>query len=214
MSGAAYPVVVLARHGRTAWHSPNRYTGRSDVPLDTEGERQAAELARWAAGCGFAALACSDLRRAVDTARPVAAATGLALRVDDRLRELDFGMAEGLTLAQVRAADPEVARRFTADPVAHHFPGGEHPDHAVARFRAGLADVVTATGRAGPVLVVAHSTIIRLVVADAVGVPVGEYRRRLPALDPTSTSTLRLDERGRPVALLAYNVPVTPGWRA
>lgn len=229
MNGTA-PVVVLARHGRTPWHSPNRYTGRSDVPLDAEGERQADVLARWAAarqaatesgaaqrpagGSGFAVLACSDLRRAMDTARPVAAATGLAARVDHRLRELDFGMAEGLTLAQVRAIDPEAARRFTDDPVTHHFPGGEHPEHALERFHAGLVEAAKAADGTGPVLVVAHSTMIRLVVAAAVGIPLRDYRRRLPGLDPTGTTTLRLDERGRPAALLAYNVPVTPGWRA
>jgi probable phosphoglycerate mutase len=212
-------IVTLARHGRTAWHSPNRYTGRSDIPLDEVGERQAAALARWAAGQGFTTIASSDLRRAVATAAPVAEVTGLDVRTDPRLRELDFGIAEGLTLD---AIDPDVAAAFVRDPVTHHFPEGEHPADAVARFRAGLAAVAGSAQPAQPagsagsagsagdgaVLVIAHSTIIRLIVCDALGVPLPEYRRRLPTLDPGATTTLRLTGDGVPTALLAYNVRI------
>ncbi|MGI5176081.1 histidine phosphatase family protein [Dactylosporangium sp. CA-152071] len=65
----------------------------------------------------------------------------------------------------------------------------------------------------GSALVVAHSTIIRLVVCAALGLPLAQYRRRLPALDPVAVTTLRLSEDGVPVALLAYNVPVSEGWQ-
>ncbi|MEU0556620.1 histidine phosphatase family protein [Dactylosporangium sp. NPDC006015] len=201
--------VTLARHGRTAWHAPNRYTGRSDIALDDVGVQQAQTLARWAAGRGYAALACSDLRRSVDTAAAVAATTGLVPATDPRLRELDFGIAEGHTLAEL---DPAVAERFTVDPVTHHFPGGEHPALAVDRFHAGLAALAARVPQ-GSALVVAHSTIIRLVVCAALGLPLAQYRRRLPALDPVAVTTLRLSEDGVPVALLAYNVPVSEGWQ-
>ncbi|GAA2380247.1 2,3-diphosphoglycerate-dependent phosphoglycerate mutase GpmB [Dactylosporangium salmoneum] len=201
--------MTLARHGRTAWHAPNRYTGRSDIELDDVGVRQAEALARWAAGRGFVALASSDLRRAVHTAAAVAATTGLVPAADPRLRELDFGIAEGHTLADL---DPAVAERFGRDPVGHHFPGGEHPADAVDRFRAGLT-ALHERAAAGSVLVVAHSTVIRLVVCAALGLPLAQYRRRLPALDPTAVTTLRLSGDGTPEALLAYNVPVSEGWQ-
>ncbi|NUR47921.1 MAG: histidine phosphatase family protein [Hamadaea sp.] len=198
--GVRVKTVVLVRHGRTAWHHPNRYTGRSDIPLDEVGEQQATALARWATGRGFTALAASDLVRAVATAMPVAAATGLHLRTDPRLRELDFGDAEGATLDEM---DPDVAAAFRRDPVAHHLPHGEHPADAVRRFQSGLADVTAAAQ--GTALVVCHSTIIRLVVCAALGLPLAEYRRRLPSLAPTGTVVLGLSDDGTPSALLAYN---------
>lgn len=204
--------VVLARHGRTAWHAPNRYTGSSDIPLDEVGERQAAALAGWAKEAELTGLACSDLIRARATAAPVAAATGLVPAVDARLRELDFGSAEGRTLDEVRAVDPQVAARFVADPVEHHFPGGERPDDAVHRALAALTELVAADP-GGRLLVVAHSTLIRLLTCAVLGVPLREYRRRLPALAPAATTTLRFGARpDEPVALLAYNVPVSGGW--
>jgi probable phosphoglycerate mutase len=210
--------VVLARHGRTAWHSPNRYAGRSDIPLDEHGWEQAEVLGRWAATQGFTGLACSTLRRARDTIAPTAAATGLTPRVDARLRELDFGIAEGRTLAELRAADPAMVERFVADPALHYFPEGERPADAVERALGALTELAELTeltelaeladGRQ-KVLVVAHNTLIRLVTCAVLGIPLGEYRRRLPELDPAATVTLRL---GEPVALLAYNVPVAAGW--
>jgi probable phosphoglycerate mutase len=194
--------VVLARHGRTAWHEPTRYTGRSDVPIDEVGEAQAARLASWAAGEDFAALACSPLRRARQTAAAVSAATGLRPRVDPRLRELDFGVAEGRTLAELRAADPAMVAAFEADPVAGHFPGGEPPGAAADRALAALTELASAYA-GGRVLVVAHSTLIRLVVCAVLGVPLADYRRRLPVLDPAATATLRFPD---PIGLLSYNV--------
>lgn len=203
--------VVLARHGRTAWHLPNRYTGRSDIPIDDEGQRQAHALAKWAPACGFTSLASSDLVRTITTLAPTAAALGLTPVVDPRLRELDFGIAEGRTLVDVRAEHPDVAHKFVADPATHHFPEGEAPSDAVRRSFAGLLDLVAADP-GGRILVVAHSTLIRLLVCEVLGVPLRDYRRRLPALAPSATTALRFPVTGGPVALLAYNVPVSGGW--
>ncbi|MGC5020308.1 histidine phosphatase family protein [Micromonospora sp. DT47] len=203
--------VVLSRHGRTAWHSPNRYAGSSDIPLDRYGEGQATALGRWAAGQRFTSLVCSSMRRARDTVAPAEASTGLVPRVDERLRELDFGIAEGRTLDELRATDPTMVERFVADPATHHFPGGERPVDAVRRARAGLAEAVAADPE-GRLLVVAHNTLIRLVTCAVLGLPLGEYRRRLPKLDPAGTVTLLFPGGDEPAALLAFNVPVSAGW--
>jgi probable phosphoglycerate mutase len=82
---------------------------------------------------------------------------------------------------------------------------------AVVLARHGLADAVAADP-GGRLLVVAHNTLIRLVTCAVLGIPLGDYRRRLPELDPAATTTLRFADDNEPVALLAYNVPVPPGW--
>jgi len=197
--------LVLARHGRTAWHSPNRYAGRSDIPLDDYGRTQAETLARWAEPQGFTGLACSSLDRARATIEPTARLLAMTPVVDARLRELDFGIAEGKMLTEI---DPVVAERFVADPVTHHFPDGEDPRDAVDRALEALTELAEGQEK---VLVVAHNTLIRLITCAVLGVPLSEYRRRLPDLDPAATVTLRM---GTPIALLAYNVPVAGGWSA
>jgi probable phosphoglycerate mutase len=125
--------------------------------------------------------------------------------VDPRLRELDFGLAEGRTLAEMRVTHPEAMARFVADPAAHPMPGGEPPGDAVSRAMAALGDLAAAYPE-GSALVIAHSTLIRLVVCAVLGVPLGDYRRKLPRLSPASRTSLEMT--GGTVALLAYNVPL------
>jgi broad specificity phosphatase PhoE len=198
--------VVLVRHGRTAWHEGPRYLGSIDLPIDACGQRQAAALAAWAAGQGFSRLVCSPQVRSRATAEPIAARTGLPVRVDERLAEVDFGVAEGRTQAELRAEDPAMVERFVADPVAGHFPGGEDPASAAERGLAAIEDAVGADP-GGRILVVGHNTLIRLVTCAVLGVPLREYRRRLPRLDPAAAVTL-LFRDGAPPALLSFNVPV------
>jgi broad specificity phosphatase PhoE len=197
--------LLLARHGRTAWHAENRYAGRTDVPLDAAGRAQARQLAAWAAHAGLTAVVSSPLTRAVETAGPAAAAAGVPLACDERLRELDFGRAEGLTLDELRWRDPDAVRRFEADPAMHPLPGGEDPLAAAARARECLDELAAVAGD-GRVLVVAHNTLVRLALCLMIGIPPAEYRRRLAPLEPVAVTDLRV-RAGEP-RLQRYNAPL------
>ncbi|WP_030752252.1 histidine phosphatase family protein [Streptomyces sp. NRRL S-31] len=196
---------VLVRHGETVWHADNRYAGRTDVPLTARGRRQAAELGAWAAGQRLDAVLCSPLSRARLTAEPAAAALGLIPRVDERLYEVDFGRGDGLTRAEMAEAFPEALAAFLADPVAHHLPGGEDPAAAADRAVGCLRETAHKLPD-GRVLVVAHSTLLRLVLCELLGIPLAGYRRVFPRLDNGALTELRLgDDRA---ALLRFNAPV------
>ncbi|MFH9660941.1 histidine phosphatase family protein [Streptomyces sp. NPDC017248] len=196
---------VLVRHGETVWHAENRYAGRTDVPLTALGRRQAAELGAWAAGQHLDAVLCSPLSRARLTAAPAATALGLTLRVDERLYELDFGRGDGLTRAEMAEAFPEALAAFLADPVAHHLPGGEDPAAAAGRATGCLQETARALPD-GRVLVVAHSTLLRLALCALLGIPLARYRRVFPVLGNGALTELRL--RDGQAALLRLNVPV------
>ncbi|MDA0637284.1 histidine phosphatase family protein [Nonomuraea sp. MCN248] len=201
--------LVLVRHGETVWHAENRYAGVSDIELTGRGHDQAAELAAWAAGAGLTAVWSSTLSRARITAAGAAAAAGLTPRADERLRELDFGQGEGLTAREMRERFPEARAAFEADPGAHPLPGGEDPAAAADRFTAALFDVAAASP-GGRVLVVAHTTAIRLALCRLVGVPLGEYRRLFPRLDNCALTELRpYGDLAHPrAAILRYNTPI------
>lgn len=195
--------LVLVRHGETIWHAENRYAGRSDVPLTDLGRRQADQLAGWAAAAGLAAIWCSPLSRAHVTAQACAAATGLPERVDQRLRELDIGEAEGLTSAEMAERFPDELAAFHTDPVAHHLPGGEDPKLLVDRFLDGLHDIA-GQHPDGRVLVVAHTTAIRLALCALIGVPLATYRRTFPFVRNCGITEVLLD--GERAALCAAQV--------
>ena len=196
---------VLARHGETVWHVENRYAGRSDVPLTPRGKAQAELLADWAATAELAACVSSPLERARDTAAPAAQAAGLLPRVDERLSELDFGAGEGRTAAEMRELFPDVFAEFHRDPITHHLPGGEHPRDAIERATASLHDLAQELPRER-VLVVSHSTLMRLVLCNLLGITPTEYRRIFPFIRNVGLTEIRLDD-GR-CSLLEFNTPL------
>ncbi|QTD98560.1 histidine phosphatase family protein [Streptomyces cyanogenus] len=196
--------LLLARHGQTVWHAENRYAGVSDVALTDTGRDQAEALGRWAAGHPVDAVWTSPLSRAVATAEPACRALGLTPRREPGLRECDFGVLEGRTLAEFAAEDPAAAEAFRADPVAHPFPGAEDPRAAAARGTAALRRIAAAHP-GERVLVVAHNTLLRLVLCSLLSIPMAEYRRVLPGLHNAALTELRIE--GERTALLSLNVP-------
>lgn len=193
--------LLLARHGESVWHAENRYAGLSDIALTERGRAQADELAAWSATAGLTGVWASPLSRARLTAAAVARAAGVTLHVDERLRELDFGKADGLTAAEQRERFPEARAAFESDPAANPLPGGEDPRAAATRFLTCLREI---TG--DRVLVVAHTTAIRLALCELIGLPLSEYRRAFPRLD--NCAITEIDPRG---AILRYNSPISWG---
>lgn len=198
--------LFLVRHGETVWHAENRYAGTTDVSLSPVGVEQARRLAAWAATAPLAGIWSSDLGRARATAQWSADAGSVELNVDRRLRELDFGAGEGLTAAEMAERFPEALQAFRADPAAAPLPGGEDPVAAAQRFTDCLDDLGRQY-RGGAVLVVAHSTVIRLALCRLIGVPLSRYRQVFPVLRNCALTELVLDDDGH-TALLEFNTPL------
>ena len=161
--------VFLARHGQTDYNAERRFQGLLPVALNATGRAQAQELAGAAAEHGFAALWCSPLERARETAAIVAAVLGLPAHEDPRLVETDTGAWTDRFFDEVAAEDPEGFAAFVRADPDFAFPAGESFRHQTARVMEALDQIA-----AGPlpVLVVTHGMAIRLVFA-ALGRPLG-----------------------------------------
>jgi broad specificity phosphatase PhoE len=198
--------LFLVRHGATIWHAENRYAGVSDVALDPRGYAQAERLATWASEAGLAAVWSSPLSRARETAAPAARAAGLELRIDERLREIDFGKIEGKTMAEAEQLFSEEMRRFKVDPATYPMPGGEDPYKAAHRAVSALRDI-SASHPNGRVLVVAHNTLIRLTLCSLFSIPLARYRTVFPGVHNGALTEIRLEHDS--AALLQYNCPLS-----
>jgi len=152
--------LVLVRHGRTAWNG-ERFLGRVDVPLDGVGREQAARLVHRLAGRPVNAIVTSPLRRARDTAAPLAAARGVGPFEAPELVELDCGALQG----KLKWAHGKLAKRDPDEP----FPGGESlaAAHARATRISERLRSDVAGGRA--VVLVAHYVINQMVVGALSG---------------------------------------------
>ena len=177
------PTIVVTRHGLTTRSVPEQHLGqRIDVGLSADGRAQAAALAERIAGAPFARIITSPLRRAVETARAISAGADVPrppIEPDRRLLEMDYGAWEGLTYEEIEATDGPRRRAWEADPAGLACPGGESGNDVAARVSGLLSDVLEAArASAGPVLLVGHSTVNRVLACLVLGVPVGQYRRR------------------------------------
>ncbi len=132
--------VVLLRHGRTAWNAERRFQGQADPPLDEVGRAQAYEVAAIVAGLAPDVLVSSDAVRATQTAECLAAATGLPVRAEPRLRERSLGHWEGLTRDEVAERYPdEFADWIAGGDVSRR--GGETRDQVAVRALAAFAEL-------------------------------------------------------------------------
>src|SRR4051794_8219934 len=165
------PVVTtltyLLRHGQTEHTPERRFSGSSDLPLSELGRAEARAAARHLADRGIDVLISSPLRRCRETAASAAEVLGLAVGVDDDLRELDFGQWEGLTRDEAAARNPLALRRFFAATDVRA-PGGESIADVSARVARARQRILA--GHAGrTVLVVSHVTPIKLLLAAGLG---------------------------------------------
>ena len=104
--------IIAIRHGETAWNAETRMQGQFDVPLNDVGRWQAGRIAGALADDTIDVLYSSDLARAVQTAEPLARASGRPIVTDAGLRERCFGVFQGLTFAEVEARWPDQSRRW------------------------------------------------------------------------------------------------------
>jgi broad specificity phosphatase PhoE len=178
-------VLWLIRHGETPWSVTGQHTGRTDVALTAEGERQAAALGRRLAGRRFALVLTSPLGRARETCR-IAGYGDAAVTTDDLL-EWDYGDYEGRTTADIRHERPGWSV-WTAG-----VPGGETVEAVGVRAR---RVIERARSAGGDVALFGHAHALRILAACWLGLAPAEGR--LLRLDTASVSVLGY-ERESPV---------------
>lgn len=199
--GNGQRVVYILRHGETEWSASGRHTGRTDVPLTSEGEQQARR-----AGFVLSQLRGTNLPPALVVSSPRARAlrtAGLAgLEIDEvteDLAEWNYGDYEGLTSDEIRAIVPD----WTI--WSHPVPGGETPDEVGERATKLLHSVTDAMAE-GDVVLIGHGHFSRVLAARWLRMPAVEGVRF--GLDPAGTTVLGAERGERQV--LRSNVPPWP----
>lgn len=189
--------ILLWRHGRTAWNVERRFQGQADPPLDDLGRTQAVEAAAMLAAFAPVAIVSSDLRRAQETAAPLAVRLGLPVALDRRLRERSLGHWEGLTRTEVARLYPTELADWLAGREDCQ-PGSEPRAEVAERAMAALADTVGET-----VVLVTHSATAIALTGRLLGLPQPLWRGVGP-LANCHWSELRADDHGW--RLRAHNI--------
>ncbi len=172
--------LVLLRHGQTEWNAGSRMQGQLDTDLTDLGREQAAAAAEVLAKRQPVTIVSSDLRRALDTATALGERAGVAVRVDERLRETHLGDWQGLTHIEVDAQAPgaRLAWRDDARWAPH---GGESRVDVAARSVPLVQELLAAESEWGadgydrPVVLVAHGGLIAALTGALLDLPVDNW---------------------------------------
>ncbi|MBI0297783.1 bifunctional RNase H/acid phosphatase [Streptomyces sp. PRKS01-29] len=182
---------VLLRHGETPLTPEKRFSGSggTDPGLSDVGRLQAERVAAALAARGtIQAVVASPLRRCRETAEVVARRLGLEVRVEEGLRETDFGAWEGLTFAEVKERYPDDLDAWLASTEVAPTGGGES-FAAVTRRVALSRDKLIARYPGRTVLLVTHVTPIKTLVRLALGAPPQSlFRMELSAASLTAVA--------------------------
>ncbi len=162
--------VILVRHGEPT--PADRQATVYDPPLSERGRWQARRLAARLAPLRLDALYSSPLKRALQTAQPLAEATGLEIREVPDLREVEMDLARLRSLSQRlgrEALIEELGRRLLATPRWDMLPGFE-PSHRFRHRVLRAMQEIVSRHPGGRVVVVCHGGVINIYLGRVLGI--------------------------------------------
>lgn len=169
--------LYLVRHGQTDFSAENRFCGGLDPCLNQEGLHMAEFVTHAFQSIPLQAIYTSPSLRAKQTAQGVADQHQLPLQQEEGLREIAYGLWEGLSLEEIQRNDPKGYAWWQQDPARHGSPGGETALHIAARADLVL-EKIRATHTEDNVLLVSHKATLRVLMCLMLGIDVRSYRDR------------------------------------
>ena len=171
-------ILYLVRHGSTEWNEDGRkrFQGTRDIPLSLEGYRQAENLAGYFQTKQVSGILSSPLRRATETAERICKGRhGLTVSVTPILREMEFGVWEGLFVSDVQRLWPETWTQWMETPQSARIPAGESLLSLFSRANQMLELVLHHPGNA--LILVGHGAILRAIITILRGLPAEHLNR-------------------------------------
>jgi broad specificity phosphatase PhoE len=190
--------IFLVRNAATAWTRDGRITGRRDLDLSPEGRAQTDQLAAQLARIEISEVLVSPQQHAVQTAEPIAARHGLEVARDPRLGDLAVGAFEGMSGALVSVSE-DYRRWLDGNALSGVEPLADARDRMLASLTQALADSELGAN----VVLVSHAGPLRLLLAHALGMELGQFHRL--RLSPASVSVLRFGSDPGAPRVLAMN---------
>ncbi len=160
--------IYLVRHGQTAWNKEEIFRGRTDIPLDETGLKQAELAGDYLKEVRIDAIYSSPLSRARQTAQKIAQLHHLEVIPLEGMIDLSFGNWEGQPHQKIQENDPETYRMWREKPHLVRLPGGETLDEVTARSMAAMEEVVRKHSGRNAVLV-SHRVICKVLICAILG---------------------------------------------
>lgn len=166
--------LILIRHGETTWNADGRVQGHTNSPLNERGKQQAQRVAQHLARVKVHAVYSSDSTRALETANQVAAAHRLQVMASEELRERNYGVLEGKTLAEAARTQGTWFLSWQENRL-NAPPAGESQQQMCERIMEAIRRIASA--HAGQTVVVStHGGPIKSAVYEILRIPLSLWR--------------------------------------
>ena len=158
--------LLLIRHGETGWSVRKKYCSFSDIELNEKGLRQAQRLHKKLSMEKVHSVYSSDMKRTVGFAKIVF--EGMDVEVFTGLREMNFGIFEGLTYEIIMKQYAHIYQKWMNNPLSFTIPEGEGLKAAAKRVRKALREILSKNPDK-TVAVFTHGGPIKILLCDILG---------------------------------------------
>jgi broad specificity phosphatase PhoE len=160
--------IYLVRHGQTAWNKEEIFRGRTDVPLDETGLKQAELAGEYFKGIEIHAIYSSPLSRAWETAQKIAQFHHVKVQPLQGIVDMSFGRWEGQSHLDIQKNDKETYRQWREEPQLLRLPSGESLDDVRVRAMAALEEgIQNHPGKS--LILVSHRVVNKVLICGILG---------------------------------------------
>jgi phosphoserine phosphatase len=185
--------ILLIRHGHVEGIKPERFRGRTDLPLTERGAAEAAAVAkRIASTWRPTEVYTSPMKRCIDTGGAIAQACHVETEILNDLNDIDYGKWQWRSYEEVQHTEPQLFAVWFASPQFMRFPDGESFQELVARCADALRFVV-GNHSDETVVLVAHDSVNRALLLQLLDQPLSAYWRL--AQEPCCINEIEIAER-------------------
>ena len=168
--------IILIRHGETEWNSQKRMQGHSNSDLSEVGRGQIQELGELMKNVSFDHIYSSDSLRARQTAEAITQYSGHTLQFDQRIREKNLGVFEGLTSTEAKERHPEIYRLFKTAGANYVIDEGESTQQLLERALEFIEEIRLRHPQER-VVMVTHGGVVRVLMKYALGLSIDSPTR-------------------------------------
>ncbi|MAD82526.1 MAG: histidine phosphatase family protein [Deltaproteobacteria bacterium] len=163
--------IILIRHGETDWNSQQRMQGHSNSDLSEVGRGQIQALGELMKNVSFDHIYSSDSLRARQTAEAITQYSGHTLQFDQRIREKNLGVFEGLTSTEAKERHPEIYRLFKTAGANYVIDEGESTQQLLERALEFIEEIRLRHPQER-VVMVTHGGVVRVLMKHALGLSI------------------------------------------
>jgi broad specificity phosphatase PhoE len=166
--------IILVRHGETDWNASEIFRGRTDLPLNEAGRKQAEMLGEYLSQEQIDIIYSSPLKRAVETAVAIAGHQAIEVNTVANLTDFNFGEWQGLPRGEVAEKYAELYRDWLDTPEQIKIPGGESLEDVRSRALPFVEDAVLRCVE-GRIVFVSHRVVNKVLVCSLLGLDISHF---------------------------------------